>query len=695
MDKVFNPASIAIIGLSSKPNNIPRLTLENMLRWGYRGRIFGVNPRSEDTYVDGIRMYKEIEGLPEAPDLVYALIPAKFVPEMIERCGKIGVKRMAIPSGGFNEFGDQGHSLAELALQKAREYGIRFVGPNGLTVANTSNGLCFPFAPLIKPPRGGISIISQSGGIGLMIINFLKDENLGMAKFASIGNKLDLNEVDFLTYFGQDAETTIIFMYLESISDGLGLVRAARKIHKPIVIYKANTTDSGSKAAMSHTAAISNDDDIIESVFEQSGIIRIHHFYDFLAIAKAFQLPPLKGNRIMVMSPAGGVSVMMADLCEKAGFAFADPGEAFYRGLQSYSNAGVIRFSNPLDMGDIYDPRLIAHVICSVMHSDQVDGAFYVSFTPRFPPGESVFRTLFRTDLSTEAWGTILSSGKPLGSCLASPGLSNFKQAINVPIFNSPEELVRAMSLQMKYHLHASAPRPAAERPTDIESDAARQWVRKHGGSTGEEALELLAHYGIPTVASYSARGQVEAVALAEKVGYPVVMKVISKDALHKSDVEGVIVGLADEQQVKEAFVSIRSNLFRHKPDASFEGVRIQPMAGGGHDLFIGGKHDASFGPIIIFGLGGIFIELFRDTANLLCPASKRAIRDRLKLLKAHKLLQGIRGQSEGDVDSFVHIIQRVSLLMADFPQIRELDINPLRVFAKGALALDVRLRIE
>jgi acetyltransferase len=416
MKKIFNPESIAVVGLSSKENNIPRLTLENMLRWGYRGRIFGINPRGDDPFVDGIKMFRNIEDLPEVPDLVYALIPARFMPDLVEACGRFGVRRMAIPSAGFNEFGEEGNTLADATLSKARKYGIRFVGPNGLTVANTYNGLCFPFAPVLKPPKGGISIISQSGGLALMVTQFFKEENLGMAKFASIGNKLDLNEVDFLEYLGEDEETSLIFMYLESISDGRALVRVAEKIDKPIVIFKANTTTSGKKAAMSHTAAMSNDEEIIDSAFERAGIIRIHAFHDFFAVAKAFQLPPLRGKRIMAMSPAGGVSVMLADLCDKEGFEFADPGEDFYKGLQQFTNAGVIRFSNPLDMGDIYDPHLVAHVICSVMHSKAVDGAFYVSFTPEMPRGENVFRTLFRTDLSKEAWGAILSSGKPLAA---------------------------------------------------------------------------------------------------------------------------------------------------------------------------------------------------------------------------------------------------------------------------------------
>ncbi|HMA86762.1 MAG TPA: CoA-binding protein, partial [Desulfosalsimonadaceae bacterium] len=339
MEKLFYPESIVIMGLSKKPNNVPRLILENLIRWGYMGRIFGVNPTSSEVHVDGVRMYKRIDELPIVPDLCVSLIPAKFVPDAIKACGEFGIKWMAVPSGGFNELSEDGQQLADITMETARKYGVRFVGPNALTVANTSNGLCLPFIPLYKPFEGGFSLITQSGGLGLMLWHLMNNGNIGLAKFASIGNKLDLDEIDFLEYFGRDPETRVIGMYLESITNGRKLVETAAAIDKPIVIYKANTTSAGNKAAMSHTAAISNDEDIIDSAIERAGMIRIRNFSDFISMAKVFKLPPMRGNRMMIMSPAGGFTVILADLCEQAGFEFADPGPAFYQELQNYSNA--------------------------------------------------------------------------------------------------------------------------------------------------------------------------------------------------------------------------------------------------------------------------------------------------------------------------------------------------------------------
>lgn len=698
MQQLFYPKSIVIIGLSSKPSNIPRITLENLLRWGYRGRIFGVNPRSEDVHVDGIKMYKSIEDLSEVPDLAYCLVPAKFVPDMVEQCGRFGIKRMAIPTGGFSEFSEEGKKLAELTLKNARKHGVRFVGPNGVTVANTDNGLCLPFVPLHKAPKGEMSIISQSGGVSLMMLNFLLDENVGLAKFASIGNKLDLDEVDFLQYFGEDPETKIICLYLESMNRGRDFIETARKIGKPVVVYKSNTTSAGKKAAMSHTAAVSNDEDILDSAFEEAGVIRIRNFLDFIEVAKSFQLPPMKGKRIMVMSPAGGFSVITADLCEKAGFEFADMGKDFYDGLNRFSNAGVIKFSNPLDMGDIYDPQLVAHVVYSVMHSDEVDGAVIVSQRPQMPAGEDVFHKMFLTDLSKETWGTILSAGKPLGVSLFGPArmIQQTKRSVEFPVFNSPEEMVNALAVQMNFYAHKARQKDMEAKQPGIIPDAARTWMAGKNGDYGEIILDLLAIYSIPVADSKVAVTEDEAVSYADQLGYPVVMKVVSPDALHKSDAGGVAVGIQQADEVRQKFKAIRDNLQKYKAHARFEGVRIQEMAAEGYDMFVGGKYDPSFGPVVFFGMGGIYIEVFSDVANVLCPAEPEDVMKRLQRLKSYKVLKGLRGKAPGDIGAFVDLVVRISRVLADFPQILELDVNPVRVFSEGngVMALDARARI-
>ena len=636
MDKLFYPQSIAIIGLSSKQSNIPKLVLENLIRWGYKGRILGVNPRSEDHDVNGIQMFRSVTELPIIPDLVYSLVPSKYIPPLVEECGAKGIKWMAIPSGGFNELSDQGRKLADLLVEKARAYGIRFVGPNGLTVANTANGLCLPFVPSFPPPKGGLSLISQSGGVGIMLWNFMTDENIGMAKFASIGNKLDLDEVDFLEYFGRDPDTKIIGMYLESISRGRDLIAAAEGINKPIIILKSNTTSAGRKAAMSHTAALSNDDEIIDAAFERAGIIRISRFDELISVAKAFDLPPMRGDRLMMMSPAGGITVMMADLCEKIGFRFADPGKEFYEGLKGFSNAGVINFSNPLDMGDIYDPNLHAKIFYEVMHNDNVDGAVFVSQWPQMPRGEDVFYKMFHTDISKEATGTMLSSGKPLAACVfgIASTIAQIKRRINFPIFNGFEEMMIALKKQCDFFRRQANPRSEPTLPDGADIASASRWIASHPGDSGEEALELLATFGIPSLPSGVASTPDEAVTIAERIGYPVVLKLVSPDTLHKTEAGGVIVNVTDSKAVAEGFETIRGNLARFNPGARFAGIRVMKMAGEGIDMFIGGRMDASFGPVVYFGFGGIYVEVFKDVSIVLCPAHTEEIRTRLERLK-------------------------------------------------------------
>jgi acetyltransferase len=699
MEKLFYPESIAIFGLSSKSSNIPRMTLENMLRWGYRGRIFGINPKGEDIHVDGIKIYRSLADLPEVPDLAYCLIPARFVPDVVEQCGRFGIRRMAISSGGFSEFSEEGRKLAEKTLGAARKWGIRFVGPNGVTVANTANGLCLPFVPLHKAPEGGMSVIAQSGGVALMMFNFLVDENIGMAKFASIGNKLDLDEVDFLEYFISDPDTKIICLYLESIERGQRFIEVAMQSPKPIVVLKSNTTNAGRKAAMSHTAALSNDDAILDTAFERAGVIRIHDYHDFFATVKAFELPPMKGRRVMVMSPAGGFSVITTDLCEKAGFTFADPGQDFYESLQKFSNAGVIKFSNPLDMGDIYDPQLSAHVIYSVMHSDQVDGVLFVGQRPQMPAGENVFYRMFLTDMSKEAWGTILSSGKPLGICLFGPSrmILQTKRTVNFPVFNSAEEMVRVMAMQMKFHEHKLQPAFKTEMPGGVRLRKADSWIQDKSGDLGEETIELLETFGVSAAKSMVTQDADQAAKYAQKIGFPVVMKVVSPDALHKSEAGGVVLNVRDVSQVRQSYKELRDNLFAYKRDARFKGVRLGPMAPTGCDMFIGAKHDASFGPVVFFGMGGVFIEVLKDVASVLCPTTPQEVMKKLERLKSFTLLKGYRGQDPYDIDAFVDCVVRVSHLMNRFARIDELDVNPVRVFSrdKGLLALDARMRVR
>lgn len=698
MDQFFAPSSLAVYGLSSKAQNTPRIIVENCLRWGFLGRIFGINPTSVETDVGGIRVYRSAADLPVVPQLAVLLIPARFVPQAVEDCGRAGIKRLAIQAGGFNESGEQGSSLADQVRELAHTYGIRFVGPNGLTLADTASGLCLPFVPSYPVRPGGFSLITQSGGLGLFLWNLLESEQVGLAKFASIGNKLDLDEVDFLEYLGRDPATRVIGLYLESIADGKRLIETAQKIDKPVIIYKANTTAAGSRAAMSHTASLSNDEAIIETAFQRAGIIRITHLHDFITTAKAFLLPPMRGKRIMAMSPAGGLGVAMADLCEAQGFQFADPGDDFYRELKKIANAGIIRLSNPLDMGDIYQIDKYPLIFSHVLASPQVDGAVFVSQCPHMPTdGADVFTAMFTTDLSLEMTGTVRSSAKPMALALYGDGqtIADMKKRCRIPIFNGPEEAILALHRQMRFHAHRTSGPFQADPPDPAwNRKAIHDWLGRHVGVIGEETLELLGFCGFNHPPTAIARTAEETADLAEAIGFPVVLKVISPQAVHKTEAGGVLLGISSREQALHGFARIQANLEQYAPEARLDGVRVVAMAGEGHDLFIGGIQDPSFGPVVFFGYGGILIEVLADVERVLCPSSRTEIREKLRRLQAWRILAGIRGQAPVDPEPFIAAVFRLSQMLAEFPEISEIDINPVRIAPDGTvLALDARMR--
>lgn len=699
MDRFFAPASLAVYGLSSKAANTPRIIVDNCLRWGYQGRLFGINPATDETDVGGIRVYRSAAELPLVPDLAVLLIPARFVPQAVADCGRAGIKRLAIQAGGFNEASDQGKSLASEVRALARSYGIRFVGPNGLALADTASGLCLPFVPSYPVRPGGFSLITQSGGLGLFLWNLLQDEQVGLAKFASIGNKLDVDEGDLLAYLGQDPATQVIGLYLESIGDGRRLIELAQATDKPVIVYKANTTAAGNRAAMSHTAALSNDEAIIDTAFARAGIIRIDHLHDFITTAKAFTLPPMRGKRIMAMSPAGGLGVAMADLCERQGFAFADPGTEVYAEIADIANAGIIRLSNPLDMGDLYRidqyPRIFSHIL----ESPEVDGAVYVSQCPRMPTGGAdVFTTMFTTDFTREMTGAIRSSGKPLALALYGdgPALAAMKEQARIPIFNGVEEALVALHRQMSFHQQRGRGVFQPDAPPSWNGAAIAAWLRERDGPIGEEGLELLALCGVAAPATAIAHSAEEAGQLAESIGFPVVLKVISAQALHKTEAGGVLLGIGNRKQAEAGFARIAANLRRYNPEAQLDGVRVTAMATDGHDLFIGGLQDAAFGPVLFFGVGGVLIEVLGDVERVLCPTSRAEMSDKLQRLKAWKLLAGWRGQEAVAMQLFIEAACSLAHLLDAHREIREIDINPLRIAADGSLlALDARLRID
>ncbi len=445
MRELFYPESVAVVGASSGERNMGKNIVENLLNWGYKGKVFPVNSRGEDVF--GLRGYKSILDIEEKVDLAVAFVPAKVVPAIMDDCGKCGIKWMAIPSGGFSEYGPEGEKLTRLVCEKAEKYNIRFVGPNGLTIINTENGLCLPFLTLKKREYGPISIISQSGGVGLSLIMFLDNCNLGFSKFISVGNKVNMDELDFLEYLSQDESTKVICMFLESVVRGRRFFEVASQIKKPVIVYKANVTDYGAKTAASHTAALANDDEILNGVFKQAGIIRVRTIKNLIDMARGFALPPMRGNRVAVISQAGGYTVLLADEVYKKGFELPEFSPSMIQGLKSYVRSDVIRLSNPLDLGDIHSADAIVYAMDRALGEEQIDGAVVVLLRRADARYVGAYSALSREIYSDI--GTIMERhGKPIALCLLTQCdyLKDVRSRIPYPIFDTPEDAVAVLA---------------------------------------------------------------------------------------------------------------------------------------------------------------------------------------------------------------------------------------------------------
>jgi acetyltransferase len=456
MDKIFKARSVAIIGVSDRPGNLGKDVLLNLINWGYKGNIYGVNPKGGK--VLGLNLHTSVEELPEAVDLGVVIVPAKAVPQVVEDCGRKGIRHLVIPTGGFEEFNEEGSRLRDALVENARKWGIRFVGPNCFTIINGHNGLCLPFVPIAPDsPLGGVSLIVQSGGVGVDFLTRLKNENTGFAKWVSIGNKTCLDEVDYLEYFGRDPETEVICMYLEDVARGRELVEVARKIDKPILAYKTNVESLTRKTASSHTAALANDDAILDAAFRQAGIVRVHRLAHLAGYAKVFSLPPMRGNRVALVSPTGGILVLASDQCARKGFDFpALPGEIL-EDIKNRLRAGVINISNPVDLGDVHDADARTYIIDRIMASGAVDGVVAI-FAASLGAGGQVTTGGIqgtRKNIIPDLGGLIKKHNMPIFLSLlaTSQVLTAARHSVDFPIFNDAEDSVDAAAILRDFSL--------------------------------------------------------------------------------------------------------------------------------------------------------------------------------------------------------------------------------------------------
>jgi acetate---CoA ligase (ADP-forming) len=697
MHEIFYPTSVAVIGVSSQPTNLGRNIVANLIEFGFNGVVHAVGPSGG--MIETRRIYPTVLDIPDEVDLAVILTPARTVPRIMEACGQKGIRWIIIETAGFREYGEEGRSLEDDILRIAEHYGIRFVGPNCIGAINMENGLCVPFPRLKRFVKAGnVSMITQSGGVGLSVLNLMANEGVGLNKMVSIGNMLNINAEDMLEYLVEDPGTHLIFMYLESIGDGRRLMDIARRSPKPVIAFKSNIGQLGQNIAASHTASLSSDDKVVDAAFQQAGIIRARDATSLGNNLKILELPPMRGRKLAIISRSGGHAVIASDACELSGFDLAEFPQEFLSEIEKHFRASVIRLTNPLDLGDLFDLELYAHIVERTLQLESVDGVVFLHTSLSEPEHYKSRLLLERLMEHCQQYD------KPVAYYLSadSAEVTYLKQNYNFPVFTQVVETVRALEISHRYCCLLKKDRTAKIDGSYAGNRAAVRALLDKARSEQrdlllDEAVEVLEYYGIPTAKSVAASTVEEAQAAAEEMGYPVAIKVIAGEISHKSDVGGVELNLRNGPALASAFEEMMARIRQTFPKVKPDGVLVQPMVTGGWELILGGRQDRQFGPVVLVGLGGIFTEFFEEVAVRVSPIDQEDAREMIASLRGSQVLQGARGHKPADVEAVVEALLRLSQLLVDFPEILEVDINPLRVFhqGEGSRALDARIILQ
>ena len=694
LESFFNPKSIAIVGASRQKGKVGYEILVNMIGAGYEGEIYPVNPKADT--IEGLKCYPDLQSIGQAPDLVVIIIPAKFVSEMMKQCAKVGVKSAIIITAGFKEVGEEGLKLEKQVVQIARQAGIRIIGPNCLGVIAPANKLNASFGGDL-PTEGVIGYLSQSGALLAAILDMANASSIGFSKLVSIGNKADVDELDLIKALGEDKDTKVIAGYLESITDGNAFVSQAERIShdKPILLMKSGGTQAGAQAASSHTGSLAGSETAYECVFERAGIIRCNSIKEQFDYAQAFADQPLPaGPRVAVITNAGGPGIMAADAVERVGLSFAKLADETIETLASKLPPAA-NFNNPVDvLGDALADRY--EFALNVVLGD---------------PNVDIVLVLLTPQAMTESVATaeVLVAGrkhaKPILACFMGAekvrdGVKILRQG-KIPQYDAPESAVSTIKAMADYVRWRTRPKrvvklfPVNRRKVEnIIERHLRQDIREIGETESKEILEA---YGFVTPKGSVAATAEQAANIAQQLGFPVVLKIWSPDILHKSDVGGVQVGLRSAREVKDAFDLMMYRIPKKLPDADILGVLVQEMCSGGKEVILGMNRDPHFGPLMMFGMGGIMVEVLKDVSFYLAPLTADEAKQMLVNTKTYQMLSGVRGQEGVDIEIIAEGLQRLSQLVTEFPQIQEMDINPYVVGPAGttAIAVDARMSVE
>ena len=692
LQSFFTPKGVAVIGASSNPGKLSHGILKNLLQYGFQGGIYPVNPGSKE--ILGLPCYAGIQDVPDPVDLAVIILPSQMIAQVIKDCGVRGIKAAIIISGGFREVGKDGLELEKECLKIASEDGMRLIGPNCVGNMNMSNGLNTTFIQGM-PSKGGIGFLSQSGAICGGIVDHILNQQIGFSHFISLGNEADVNETDIIEFLAEDEDTHVIAAYVESIRDGQRFIQVCREVspQKPIVVLKAGRSEAGAKAVSSHTGSLAGSQEAYTAAFRQSGAIEVRSVEELLNVSLALDYLPLpSGNRTAIITNAGGPAALASDSLAEYGIQLAQFNEKTRQILRQNLNMAA-QVANPVDMLGGAEPRDYALALHQVLNDPGVDIVI-----PILVPQALVKPDEVALAIANEAKNT----KKPVVACFM--GLESIGQARvilhqnRVPMLDYPEKIGKVVGSLIQY---AQIQKTRKEEKSLQIDEKRRQNVKKIFKNNKSQVIygeansrPILQEYGIPLVKGQMARTRQEVGEISQKMGFPVVLKIVSQDFLHKSEVKGIEVNLKSKADALKAWDEIMKKVKIANPDARVDGCMVEAMAEAGQEVILGMKRDASFGPVMMFGLGGIFVELFNDVAFRVAPITRGDVMELISETRAGVLLKGTRGQPEADMEAIVDCLLRLSQLALDFPQITEMEINPLMVYPKnkGVLALDCRI---
>jgi acetyltransferase len=684
LDCLFSPRSIAVVGTSRKKGSLGREILHNLVEYGFQGPVYPVNPKAD--FIHSMKAYPDVAAIPGQVDLAFIVVPKKYVLDAIKECGKKGVKGIVVISAGFKEIGEKGVALEQELVKNVKKYGMRMVGPNCMGIINTNPKIKMhgTFAPA-HPIRGRVGFMSQSGALGNIILDYAKALNIGFSKFVSLGNKADVSANDILEDLEHDENTDIILMYLESFGNPRKFTNIVRRISKikPIIAVKAGRTLAGAQAASSHTGALAGMDVAVDALFEQCGVHRASSIEELFDYALAFANQPLpKGNRVAVLSNAGGPAILATDACVSLGLEMA----SFESKTTQYLKKNLpeeASVKNPVDILGDGGPDRYQMALEAIINDPNVDAIITIFVPPQITNPLEVAEAI--TEVSNKYPKPVL--GCFMGREELFAGIEELEEH-NVPAYLFPESAAKALSGMYSYYkwTHKKFGKP---KKFQVNLDMVRKILKKvkESGRTQLTSYEVecvLSAYGFPYPKSGVVKSEKDVVKIAKKIGYPVVLKIASSKILHKSDVGGVIVDIRTDKELRTGYNNIMASLKKHKKTMDIDGIQVQEMIKGGKETILGVTNDPQFGPLIMFGLGGIYVEVLKDVAFRVHPLTTIDAKEMVRSIQGYKMLKGVRGEKPVDLDQIEENLLKLSQLITDFPEIEQVDINPLLAFEKG-----------